>query len=61
LARIESLLVSYLKLVLAKLVGSLRELKESVCLSISPEESYKISAFEGYGLFTTTNATILED
>jgi hypothetical protein len=36
--------------VLVKLVESLRELKESVCWSISPQESFKTNAFEGYGV-----------
>jgi len=43
------LLASYPMLVLVKLVEILRELKEIVCWSISPQDIYK-SAFKSYGV-----------
>jgi hypothetical protein len=38
---------------------SLGELKESVCSSISPQESYVNNAFKGYGVFIIVNGNTL--
>ena len=48
-------------LVLTMSVQRLKKFKESVCWSISLQESYEIGAFDGYGVFITTNTIMNED